>query len=204
MAIITQISLQKNNSDRCNLFIDGKFVSGLSVETVMLNRLKVGMEIDENSLNQLIEESEKKSALTKATDYISKYVKTKRQVKEYLLKKGYTEEIAYFCIDKLKEYGYIDDVDYSKRFINANSKNNGKKLIEYKLMMKGVKKQDIEDAYFESTVDGRENAKNLAVKYLKNKEKNLDTKSKTYRYLLGKGFSYEEVSYAISNLFDED
>ena len=134
---------------------------------------------------------------------ISKNLKTKRQVKDYLIGKGYSEEVAWYCVDKLKEYDYINDVEYSKRYIESTSKNQGNRLVEYKLMMKGVKKEDIQNAYLEADVDGNENAKNVAIKYLKNKEITKENIAKTYRYLIGKGFSYEQANYALSE-FKED
>jgi regulatory protein len=147
MPIITSLTVQTKNKNRCNLFLDGEFFAGISTETAMKNRLKVGMEVDEKFVSEVILESEKNQALAKATEYITKYLKTKYQVKDYIVRKGYSEEIAWYCVDKLKEYNYIDDIEYSKRFIESQSKNNGKKMLEYKLMMKGVKKQDIDDAY---------------------------------------------------------
>lgn len=204
MPIITNISVQTKNKKRCNLFIDGEFFCAMSVETAVLNRLKSGMEIDSEKLQEIVIESDKKEALAKATEYLSKNLKTKRQVKEYLLKKGYSEHVVYYCIDKLKEYNYINDEEYSRRYIESVSKNQGKKLVEYKLMMKGVKKQDIESAYDEVDVDQKQNAKEVAKKHLKNKELTKENIAKTYRYLIGRGFSYDEASFALAEFKETD
>ena len=198
MPIITEISLQKNNKNRCNVYVDNEFFCGMSVETAVKNRIKTGQEIDEEKLAQLVNESEQQEALAKATDYVAKNLKTKRQVKEYLLKKGYSEQIAWACIDKLKEYNYIDDVEYSKRYIESLSKKQGKRLTEYKLMMKGVKKEDIENAYSDAEDHSNESVKKLAKKHLGNKPITKENLAKTYRYLIGKGFSYEQVSEALA------
>ena len=204
MPKITSISIQTKNKERCNLFVDGEFFAGISSLTLLKSRIKVGDEIDENSLKVLLEESERVQAFNKAVDYVSKTIKTKRQVKEYLLKKGYDEQIVWYCIDKLKEYKYIDDGEYSKRYISSCSKNQGKRLIEYKLMAKGVRKEDIEQAYNEVDVDAKENAKVVAEKHLKNKELTKENMAKTYRYLIGRGFSYDEATYVLSCLGGED
>lgn len=203
MARISSIRVQEKNSSRCNVYVDGEFFAGISLELVMQFRLKVDMEIDKKLLYEILNENEKKDALNKAISYISKTLKTKRQIKDYLIKKGYSEDVAWCCVDKLKEYGYIDDCSYSKRYIESLSKSQGRRLIEYKLMMKGVKKEDISSAYEEIDVDSKESAKLIAEKYLKNKEKTKETIAKAYRYLIGKGFSYEEVEYALSQ-FKED
>jgi len=204
MPQITEIKIQEKNKKRCNLFIDGEFFSGISLETVIKNNLKVGQDVDEKSLAVLIDESNKVEALSKAVDYVSKTLKTKRQVKEYLLKKGYTEEVAWYCVDKLKEYDYINDEKYSERFIETTCKTQGRKLTEYKLMMKGIRKEDITSAYENVDIDGKENAKNIVEKYLRNKEKNKENFAKAYRYLISKGFSYDEASFALSQFNGDD
>ncbi len=203
MPIITDIAYQTKNKSRCNLFIDGEFFCGLSLETVLKFRLKKGNEFEIGELKQLIEQNERSEALAKAANYLSKTLKTKRQVKDYLLKKGYSKDIVWYCIDKLKEYNYIDDCEYSKRYIDSLSKTQGKRMIEYKLMMKGVKKQDIESAYEESDVDSKASAKLVAEKYLRNKEKTKENIHKAYRYLIGRGFNYDDAGYALSN-FDKE
>ncbi|MBE5754280.1 MAG: hypothetical protein E7340_02975 [Clostridiales bacterium] len=204
MPKITQISVQTRNKNRCNLFVDGEFFAGVSTEILLKERIKTGDEVDRATLASLLFESEKQEALGKAVDYISKALKTKKQVKDYLLRKGYSEDIVWFCIDKLKEYAYVDDVEYSKRYINSVSKTNGKKLVEYKLMSKGVKKEDISTAFENTEIDAKENAKAVAEKYLKNKERTKEVKAKAYRYLISRGFSYDEASYALSNFDDNE
>lgn len=204
MAKITSIVAQTKRKERCNIYVDDRFYSGLSLECVMVNRLKVGMEIEEEKLKELIFESDKTDALNKALKYISKTLKTKREVKDYLLGKGYTEEIAWYCIDKLKEYNFINDTEYSKRYIESTSKTQGKRLIEYKLMAKGVRKEDISTALDDAQVDMIKNATEIADKYLRNKEKNKENVLKTYRYLISRGFSYEEADSALSKYKGRD
>lgn len=203
MPYITNISVQKNNKKRYNVFVDNQFFCAMNIETIIKNQLTSGLEIEKEELAKIVLENEKQESLFKATDYISKNLKTKKQVKDYLIKKGYSEQVAWYCVDKLKEYEYIDDKQYSKRYIESVSKKQGQRLTAYKLMMKGVKKEDIESAYLETEINSKESAKLIAEKYLKNKEKSKENLAKTYRYLISKGFSYDEATYAISN-FDEE
>lgn len=203
MPKITSISAQEKNKDRVNLFVDGNFFVGISLETVLKLRLKVGDSFEEEKLKEILVEAEKTDAMQKAADYALKTLKTKRQVKDYLIKKGYSEEIAWQSVDKLKEYGYIDDKEYSKRFIESTAKRQGRRLIEYKLMSKGVKKEDIAAAYEDVETNDNENARVLAEKYLKNKEKTKENVLKAYKYLIGKGFSYDQADFAVA-VFKED
>ncbi len=199
MAKISQILIQERNKERCNIFIDDEFKFALSLEIVLKYRLKVGMELSDMEIDEITSDSQKVEALNKALTYVSKSLKTKRQVKLYLLRKGYSEQVAYFVIDKLKEYSYVNDVDYARQYIESCSKNQGKKLIAYKLMAKGISKEDIDLAYSMVNVQHKENAKSVLEKYLRNKEITKENLAKAYRYLLGKGFSYDEIDFALNN-----
>ena len=202
MPKITSITIQEKNKNRCNLFVDGEFYSGVSIEVIMNSRLKVGMEIPAVDLNKLVNESMEKEAFEKAVTYLSRALKTKKQVYTYLINKGYSNEIAWSCVDKLKDYNLINDCEYSKRYIESTSKNQGKRLIEYKLMMKGIKKEEIESAYSECDILPEESALLVAEKYLKNKENTKENINKAYRYLINRGFSYEEAKFALSKYKD--
>ena len=204
MSKITAIEVQKNDKERCNIFVDGNFFAGISIEIVIKNHLKVGTELDKTSLGELIFSAEKEKALKKALDYVSKTLKTKKQVKDYLEKKGYSVEIILKILDKLIDYGLINDVEYAKRYIESTSKKQGQKLIEYKLMSKGVRKEDIALAYSDFEEFDQDRVYNLAIKHLKNKERSRENFAKTYKYLLGKGFLYEEVDGAISRIKSEE
>ncbi|MBE7087462.1 MAG: hypothetical protein E7369_04090 [Clostridiales bacterium] len=199
MPKITQILVQSNKKDRCSIFVDGEFFAGVSLETAYKFGLKNDMEITAEKLSEIVSEGERTDAMNKAVQYVSKTLKTKKQVKTYLLGKGYQDSTVYYVIDKLKEFKYIDDVEYSKRYIESN-KSSGRRLIEYKLMMKGVRKEDIFAAYDSVEIPANENALAVAKKHIKNKELSKENLSKTYRYLVGKGFSYEETEYALSKL----
>lgn len=203
MSKITELTIQAKNKNRCNLFLDGEFFRGVSLEIVYKFHLKVGMDIEAEKLSEIISIAEFDEALSKAIEYLSKYLKTKKQIKTYLLSKGYPEQTVYKVIDKLKEHNYVNDKEYSVKFIESTSKTQGQKLLAFKLMSKGVRKDDVETALNETEIDFKQNAYNLAKKHIKNKEKTIEQLQKTYRYLIGKGFSYEDIDYAISKLKQE-
>lgn len=203
MSKITALTAQEKNKERVNVFVDGAFFAGVSLETVLKFRIKAGDEVDAVKLAEMLSEAEKSEAVVKACGYALKTLKTERQVKDYLLKKGYSEDAVFHAVRKMKEYGYVDDKVYCQRYIESVSKSQGRRLIEYKLMIKGVRKEVIAAAYEDAHTDGNEDARNLAAKYLKNKEKTRENVLKTYKYLIGKGFSYEQAEYAVKQ-FRED
>ena len=76
---ITAITPQVKDKRRCNVYIDGRFYCGLTLETVMKNRLKVGQIITPERLSEMQLESEKNTAFDKALTHISATQKTEKQ-----------------------------------------------------------------------------------------------------------------------------
>lgn len=202
MKTITQVTVQQKNKKRSNLFLDGQYFCSLDNLIVVKYSLKAGVVIEEQKLIEIQEENEFSSAFDLALGYISKYRKTKKQLIEYLTKKGYLYPIAFKVVEKLSSYGYVDDGDYARAFAEQNAKNKGKMLIKMQLKAKGIDEKTASET-IEKMGDERPFAIALAQKYMKNKELNVQNFSKCYRYLLSKGFSYDCASSAISALKDD-
>lgn len=203
MGIITEISRQRTKN-RVNIFVDNEFKSGLDFESAVKFGLKVGKEIDDEYLNKVIEESETNSAFNVSLNFISAVFKSKYEVKQKLLKKGFTENVIERTLKKLEEYHYIDDYEYAKLYINSVS-NKSKREISEKLRIKGVSKDIIQELLSEVDDESEEsNAFNYAVKYLKNKILDDKTKRNLIANLMRKGYSYDLTIKILSRIEQED
>ncbi len=199
MSKITKIEPQVKNKDRVNIYLDGEFKLGCSLELAMLNHLKNDVEISDEQLEQLVFENEKTQALNKAVTLLGKNLKTRRQMHTYLNDKGYSKTIVDYVLEKLSEYNYINDINYAKIYIRSVKNKYGKVKIIANLRQKGVSDKDIDEVMqeFESDTDS---IMALAQKYMKNKEVNQDNIAKLYRHLLSKGFGYDEVNSVVREI----
>lgn len=195
---ITELSVQKNNAKRCNLYLDGEFFCGIELITVMQNRLKVGDSILEERLNEILEESEKEQAMNKAVAYVSKGMHTAKQIERYLKTKKYPDFIIKQVIERLSEVGYIDDKSFASGYINGRKSVKGARLLKAELKLKGVSESVIDEALDNFSED--EGAKNVARKFLSGKELSFENISKCYRRLLSKGFDYDVAKDAVDAL----
>ncbi|PWM72753.1 MAG: hypothetical protein DBX59_05560 [Bacillota bacterium] len=194
MGRITEISPQVKDKKRVNVYIDGAFKCGLSLETAAKFRLKAGVEIDEERLKEIEFDSERQAALEKAAAHISKTMKTERELSLFLSRKGYGDAVVSFILEKFKSYGYIDDAAYAKSYVTAHSAKKGARLIKAELRARGVGEEIVADALKE--LDGGNAAKAAAAKYMRGKGREAKDIQKLYRHLLGRGFSYEEAAAA--------
>lgn len=200
---ITDLKPQVKNVKRVSVYLDGNYYCGLDLITVMQSRLKVGDEITKERLIEIQRESEMQACMDVALRFLSKSVKTEKDIIKKLVSKGFLEEIALETVKKLKSYGYVNDQDYSNRYAETYKNRKGKKLIKLELMQKGVDERVIDETLnaIESEFD---TALKIAEKYCKNKEKDIKLKQKCYNYLLSKGFSYEDSANATKKVLGED
>lgn len=202
MKTITDIKPQVKNKGRVSVYLDGSYYCGLDLATTLKYRLKVGQQIEENTLVEIQKNSELQACFDSALNVISSTIKTEREVVARLIKKGYLEEVAIETVEKLKSYGYIDDFDYATRYVETYKNTQGKRAIALKLKQKGVPQEDVEKAV--SAMENQsEQAYVLAQKYMKNKAVDKKNLQKLYKYLLSKGFDYDECKFATSK-FDEN
>ncbi len=202
---ITAITPQVKDKTRCNIYVDGRFFCGLTLETVVKNRLKIGQTVTAEGLSSLQLESEKNTAFDKALAHLSATRKTEKQIRDFLTKKGYLPAVCDFVVDKLKGYAFVDDSEYAKAYLESAAKRKGSRLIRLELRQKGIDEEKVEEAL--EGLDGEEElsaAQGILEKYLRGKPLERETLQKAYRYLLGKGFDYEVAKEALAAITQEE
>lgn len=142
---------------------------------------------------------------------IEEFYKEKTKVLKYILYKKRTEQevrnkfeksieqnLLEDIIEYLKEANYINDKEYIEKTINnfIALKNLSIKEIKYKLITKGIKKEDIEDYIYENN----EELENYEIKSAENiiyKKQLLMEIEEIKQFLLKKGYKLENINKAI-------
>ncbi len=196
---ITAITPQIKDKRRCNIYIDGRFCCGLTLESTVKNRLKVGSVISPERLSEIQLESEKNTAFDKALTHISLAQKTEKQVRDFLNGKGYLPAVVEYVIEKLRSYNFLDDGAYAESYVESAAKRKGGRLIRMELKSKGVSEEEIDNA-LENLDEEQEiqTAVGILQKYMRGKTADAPTLQKAFRYLMGKGFAYDVVKSALS------
>lgn len=203
MAEITAITPQVKDKDRCNIYIDGQFYCGLKLETAILHRLKVGNSIELEELDAIQLENEKAQALDKAMTHLSASMKTEKQMVDFLKKKGYVDIVCTYVLDKLREYGFVNDAEYCEQYVSSAGKGKGARLIALELKKRGASDACIEEA-LQQLGNETESAIQVLKKYMKGREFTKENLSRGYRHLMSKGFDYETAKDALDALRTEE
>ena len=201
MSTITSIEPQVKDKNRCSIYIDGRFYCGIRLEVAVKYRLKAGMTVDKAFIDNIQLETEKAQALDKALTHISASPKTRKQIKDFLVKKGYVEVVSDYVLERLDYYGYADDRQYCRTYAESVT-GKSKKAIEVELLKRGVEKSVIEGE-LSNLEDDEDEVLTLLKKYLRGKPLSKENIYKGCRYLISKGYDYDTVKSA-SERIDED
>ena len=114
-----------------------------------------------------------------------------KRVKERVL---YLEEAIEYALSFLKEYRFIDDEDYGRRYIRTYGERKSKKQLEFELRGKGLEKETISRLLKEEQVSEEEQIR----RYLRKKgyEKGVTLRKEQAKLAAGlvrRGFSYDTV-----------
>lgn len=191
--------VRRGKSELYKTFVDDEYVCLLEAETIVKNKIKVGTNLSQNEFDEIRAESENLTCKNMAISYVSKCLKSRWQVFDHLKQKGFLPKSINDALDLLENYGYINDKYYAQAFVNSKQGTKGVMYLKSALKQKGIKDSIINEVLSEYEVD-EEEILNIAKKYLKNKQQDEKTKQKLYRYLLSKGFTYEQTNKAISKL----
>ncbi len=155
--ILTLLESQKKDPSRVNLYIDGNFFCGISVNTIAKYSLYVGKEVTQEMLDELFFSELEGRFFDRAIGFLERAPKTERQIRIYLKDLSFKKKGKWFdsldgdiltkiierVIEKLNEYKYIDDEKFAELFVTSRTKNKprGKEVLVMELLTKGVSKE---------------------------------------------------------------
>lgn len=204
---ITNLEPQKKYKNRLNVYIDGEFAFGIDEFDAARLRLKEGKEITEAELCNIKNDVLFSSAKDYALKLVSTNFYTEHAVKNKLKNRKYDDETIERTIVFLKEYNFINDIDYAKKYIEecVNIKKYGKHKIKAMLKEKGISSEITEDAMsyydFEET-----ESRNLFPLMKKKLGGNFDYKNtaKAKRYFVSHGYDYAAVDSVLKAVIEEE
>lgn len=137
----------------------------------------------------------------KAYNYAIKYlknIKTKKDVYNYLIRKGFTDEETSEVCDYIEEVGLVDDDLYVKFFVEDSFriKNKGARKIVYELKQRGIDDDKINEAIEEASdmqYDALKEAYERKLEATKSETDEYKRKNKIIRFLISRGFDYSDI-----------
>ncbi len=204
--MMTVSKIEPLSKSRYKVFIEGQFAFTLYKGELSRYHIAEDNRIDEE-VYDILRKLVIKRAKLRAMHLLSDMGRTESQLRTKLKQGGYPDEAVEEAIRYVKSFGYINDAEYVRSFIDSRKEKKSKKEIYAALKQKGVD-SDIIEQVFEEMDYGEEDSRQAIEALMRKRNYNPDSadlkeKQKLMGYLMRKGFRYEDVN-SVLNSADSD
>ena len=161
--------------------------------------IEVGTCISEELYSEIFDVILYKRARERALHLIEVMDRTEYQIRQKLSEGYYPADIIERVIAFLFKYGYIDDIQYAKKYMEYSINSKSKRRISDDLLRKGIKREIINTVL----VSNESYEKEQIIKILEKKKynevsNNFKEKNRVIAYLLRHGYEYDLILESIN------
>lgn len=185
---------------RCRICTDADVAFVLYKRELHKYRIESGQELKESTYSEILETVLMPRARERALYLITSHDRTEHEIKVKLREGGYPQEAIDAAAAFLREYGYVDDMEYGKRYVEIYGQRRSRRRVEEDLMRKGFHSRQIEELLRDGQVPEQEQVRTYLEKRGYDRESCApETKRKLRMALLRRGYSFEAVDDGLEN-----
>lgn len=158
-------------------------------------------DLTEEQYTEILETILFKRARERALYYLKSSDKTELDVRKKLRETCYPEPAIDYAVNFLKEYHYIDDTHYGKRYTETHSNKKSKRQIQFELHQKGLSRELVSSILEDYPAEEIPIQKYLDKKHYDRASATPGEKSKLAAALGRKGFSFEIIRKVMGDDF---
>lgn len=181
--------------------VDAAGYLALDSELCDMKHLKSGVELDDDTLLELVRESHIKRAKSRAMWYLSRGDCSKKGLIEKL-KRSFPDYACAVAANRMEELGFINDEAYAKRRLQKiiDEKKVSVKMAKQLLKLEGIDADLIDDAAECTEYDPIESIVGLINKKYKHKLNDKANTDKVIAALMRKGYTFSEIKEAFERI----
>ena len=178
--------------------VDSRPLGYVMPEDIFTLGLVLGRKLNDSEYQQLLATVKYTAWYGAAARYAMRRLRSKSEVVLYLARRDCDRQTASKIANKLEELGIIDEVKLAEAYVHdsLSTKFMSKKALELKLRQKNIDTEIIVRELESSKVQDTEMLDALIAKK-KDMPSYANNKERLFRYLLNKGFRYEDISARI-------
>ncbi len=213
---ITAIRPQRRNAERVSIDVDGEFRLGVARQLVLDAALAAGDEVSDSQLEALEQSDVGWKAREAALNLLSHRQRSRTELRDRLVRKGYAPEIAEDVVGDMVERGYLDDAAFAESFVRdrVRLRPRGRRRLLDELRTKGVTEaiagKAVEQVFGQEDVSDTELASQAARAWARrslrgpasslSREERDRARRRLYAYLARRGFAGEPLRRAMDDV----
>lgn len=200
-----KISHTKGRGKKIHLLLDDEYQITTDIDFWAEHYFKDGTEITQDEWESLTDSIYYKKAVDKCYDLLSRRDHSVKELKTKLLR-TVDEKNADKAIEKMLEYGYLDDEKYARNLVKylAQTRNMSKNHIKQEMFKRGIPNEIIILVMEDYEFDNVSCVVDLILTKYRNKLNNEDGNKKVIASLMRKGFSYSDIKNAFYRIENEE
>jgi regulatory protein len=197
---ISSLKLQRRNSGKVNVYLDGAFAFALRKSVAA--RLRLGEAIDDERIAELRALEAEEQVYQQAVRWLARRPRSEHEVKRRLIEHGCQEASAARLIERLKQTGLLDDMAFARAWIEDRMAFRPRSAfaLRRELKTKGLPAEVIQDA-----LDGLDDEAALQAAAYRAARRYQHLSQDLFRqrmvgYLQRRGFQYPAICSVIDRL----
>jgi regulatory protein len=176
---------------RAKVFVDGEFWAELDLGVAAKRGLSEGVALSHEELAEARVAGERPLAMNRALHALGYRARSKVELREKLLKVGYTRETVDAVVTRLEELGYLDDGEFARDLVRSEARKYGPRRIYGNLRRAGVEETVAQKAVEEEFARRSEYQTALvaAQQRYNTKEGSAAQARRVYGFLMRRGYS---------------
>jgi regulatory protein len=187
---ITAIKQQVKNLERVSIFVDGKYSFSLSLDELVIHKIKNNGELTDADVKRLKKISTDGKLKAKALEWVLNRPHSVREFNDYLRRKKAEPDLIEKWAEEFTGKKYLNDHAYGLWLYELRARaGKSNRAIKSELFKKGIARDIVELVFEESDDDEAERIKMLIEKKRKLSRYKNNTQ-KLGQYLTSQGFNY--------------
>ena len=200
---ITDLKVQRRNKERVNVYLDGEFAFALPLAEAA--RLQRGQHLSDEEIARLKAIDAYARARDAALRYLAVRPRSVAEVRRQLQRKGFDQSTIQQVIDRLLEWGYLNDEEFARSWVAERERfrPRGRIALRQELRNKGVSDEIIDRVL--ADVDPEASARAALAPRLR-QWRHLEWRAfrqKATAYLARRGFSYDIIDDVVCSAWQE-
>lgn len=208
MSTITRI-VQQKQKERANIFLDGKFAFGFSIDEVFKNKLKVGQVLSQQETEDLEKKSISERIYYGAIEFGTRRPRSEREFRLWFRRKKVEETLQGETLQKLANLGLVDDEKFASWWVEQRLifRPKARRVLKLELLQKGISKEIIDKTLEDEELPTEEEQIFKVAQKKWERLKNLEDKERKQKlseFLARRGFSWDTIKGVLKRLTNGD
>lgn len=207
---ITALRAQAKDPQRVNVFVNGEFAIGVSLNTISKEGLYVGKLLSAEEFARVEQAESSDKALHAALRFLEARPRSTSEIRERLRRKDFADEAIEAAIERLAALGMIDDAAFARAWVESRQANRprGVGALRDELRRKGIDRALAETVLSDEALIGGEDQHALSIaRGALHKYANAPDRAAFQRrmggYLQRRGFGFATIGPILDTLWAE-